>query len=61
MDNKRKIQQVAAVALGSELDKKIVTVALCNDGTVWSIKPDGDCRWSRFPDIPQSDFNGDQK
>lgn len=51
----RKIVQVATAMGGNPGDPETVTVALCDDGTVWrSWNGDG---WKPFPAIPQPTQN----
>lgn len=58
-----KIVQVAVAAQGPEKfedgtrdkSQEVVVTALCEDGSVWMIRPDQHmARWERLPQIPQT-------
>ena len=51
METGRKIIQIATAMGGNPGDPDMVTVALCDDGTVWR-SWNGD-KWNPFPAIPQ--------
>lgn len=51
----RKIIQVATAMGGEPSDPDTVTVALCEDGTVWR-SWNGD-EWKPMPEIPQQTWN----
>lgn len=62
MEAPRKIQQIAALTFGTKSEQQLITVALCNDGSVWSIRPDKlNPYWEQLPDIPQPEAKGDAK
>jgi hypothetical protein len=46
-EGKRKIIQVAT--------DSTAVIALCDDGSVWSLPEDGDGKWKRLPSIPQDE------
>ena len=49
----RQIIQIATIPLPPDVPKDVfVVVALCNDGTVWSIGNNTE-NWGRIKDIPQ--------
>lgn len=55
MEAGRKIIQVSTAMGGDSGDPETVTVALCDDGTVWR-SWNGD-KWHPFPAIPQPTQN----
>lgn len=58
---KRKIIQIASEYLGEKYVEPSTVLALCNDGTVWSLNEDRK-GWGKLPDIPQDKlkkYNGD--
>lgn len=55
MEMGRKIIQIAAAMGGDPFDAEMVTVALCDDGTVWRSWNGG--KWNPMPEIPQQTRN----
>lgn len=57
----RTIKQVTAVmqapdltrADGRDVEREFRVIALCEDGSLWTIRPDAfEAKWDRLPDVP---------
>lgn len=51
----RKIDQISTceVANTDHTRCNMITTALCDDGSVWSLRDNVNAVWERLPDIPQ--------
>ncbi len=50
----RKIVQITATPGDDVAGSADVVYALCNDGSLWELYNEDEGKWSRLPDIPQS-------
>jgi hypothetical protein len=59
--NDRKVVQIAVTSRvpfefdeSRQTDQEVTLTALCDDGSIWSIRPDQfQAEWNRLPAIPQ--------
>ena len=56
MNKTRKIIQIAAVTLQETKYSFSYTIVLCDDGTVWSMRMDGNSEWFMCPPVPQEEI-----
>jgi len=54
MNKTRKIIQIAVVPETQYSNS--YTVAVCDDGTVWGMRMDGDGEWFLYPPVPQEEI-----
>ena len=56
MNKTRKIIQIAAVTLQETKYSFAYTIVLCDDGTVWSMRINGDGEWLMCLPVPQEEI-----